>query len=163
MTTRHDPRALDAVREATWTLLGANQRNVPFSSFKHYIQLVLESYQQFPVRYDHRQICFRARKCDESPVYGNVKQCLNPPGGARRFGRASRPNQEIIYSSWNIPTALDEIDAKEGDVVQVIGMNLRSSKSLLLHIIGDIERFNNSGRRLHEDIDTRNNLHFYSR
>lgn len=142
---------LEELSDIVALLRGADLRGLSVEKLQSRLTSVLQHYRISPVLYDHRQICYRARRCKNEKAWPNINDCLNPQNGSPEYGRASLPNQSVLYSSWNMHTALDEINAQAGDVVQVVGFNVVPGNQVLLQKVGDIERFQNSGRCLFDD------------
>lgn len=142
---------LERLSELAALLRGADLRGMSQSKLDELLQLILAGYEIQVTRYNHRQLCFRARLCRNGKPYPTLHDMLNPPGEMSSFGRANTPGSPVVYSSWNIPTALDEIGAKSGDVVQVIGFNVVPGLELPMAIIGDLQRRYGSGRALFPD------------
>lgn len=142
--------SLERIVEIASIFRGSELRGMSAEQIDELLNLIYPALIFNPVIYDHGHICYRARRC---PVEGwpNVRNCLNPPEGCADFGRASLPHEPVIYSSWNLPTALDEIGAMVGDTVQIVGINVVGGKSINHYAIGDFQRYQNSGRSLWDD------------
>lgn len=108
----------------------------------------------FPVKGVSRsqaQIWYRARVCETSKGYSNLDEMIYPPNGSNSYGRASLPNQRILYGSWNRTTALREIGAQKGDFVQLIAYRVIPGVEFFCAVIGEIENFNNCGKSVLSD------------
>jgi hypothetical protein len=112
-------------------LRGADQRSVSNQKLEALLEAIHGCYLHFPTTYDYRQIFYRVRKCDSADGWLSLVDCLNPPLGSPNYGRASMPREPILYGSLNLWTALDEIDASEGDFVQVVGFHVDNNGAKL--------------------------------
>jgi hypothetical protein len=126
-------------------LRGADQRSVSNQKLEALLEAIHGCYLHFPTTYDYRQVFYRVRKCDSADGWPSLVDCLNPPLGSPNYGRASMPREPILYGSLNLWTALDEIDASEGDFVQVVGFNVVPGEKMVAGHIGDLTKCKNSG------------------
>ena len=92
------------------------------------------------------QTWFRARKWDEGKPFANVSDLIYKAGGSPSFGRCSYPGDEVLYAGWNVPTALAEIRAQPGDVVQVALLRVAPWHDLPCHVIGEMQSLYHAGR-----------------
>lgn len=147
-----DDKSLERLSELASILRGSDLRGISEARLDEILESVLQGYFFQVSTYDHRQLCYRARKCQNKAGFDNLADCLNPPRGSAEFGRASLPFELVIYSSWNIPTALDEISAMPGEFVQVTAFNAVPGVQTKMAKIGDLQRRANSGRTLFPDL-----------
>ena len=96
----------------------------------------------------HHQLWWRARICKSRDGYSSIYEMLYPPTGSTDYGRASLKGSRTLYAGWNRRVALDEIHAKEGDVVQLITLRVKDPIQFPCAIIGELQAVWNSGRSL---------------
>ncbi len=94
------------------------------------------------------QIWNRARKVDVGDRYDSLKSVIHPPADKTGYGRANLPNIPALYAAWNMPTALDEIRANTGDIVQLIALRPVARVELPCFVVGEYQLLNASGRSL---------------
>lgn len=122
--------SLDRIAELAAMLRGVELRGMPPEKLDELLRAIISNYVLTTIDYDHQQICYRARRCRSADGWPNINNCLNPPAGSEDFGRASLPREPVLYSSWNFTTALDEVGALVGDVVQIVGFNAVGGKTV---------------------------------
>lgn len=79
----------------------------------------LESYGGINFKFGYDRPIFRARKCITEHGYNNISEIYPPPLGKCKTGRMNEEGQAIFYGAFSIGTALAEINAQEGDYVQI--------------------------------------------
>ncbi|WP_240222964.1 RES domain-containing protein [Rheinheimera hassiensis] len=94
------------------------------------------------------QTWYRARPCENEKKFNNLHEIIYPKGGSDKFGRAQLPQSEVLYASWNLPTALEEINAKRGDLVQLITLRARSYSKIICGLVGQLQYYYTTGRTL---------------
>lgn len=101
---------------------------------------------EFPgVTRSYEQVWFRARICDSLNGFDNVKELLYAPNGSKKFGRASLPNQRILYAGWNERVAMEEVNANKGHFVQLIRLRVRAPFQFPCAVVGEYQSVFNSG------------------
>ena len=56
-----------------------------------------------------------------------------------RMGRANHRSQSVFYAASNIPTALSEVEANIGDVVQITLVRVCVGRTLTREVVGEQE------------------------
>lgn len=79
----------------------------------------LESYGGINFKFGYDRPIFRARKCFTENGYNNIKDIYPPPSEKCRTGRMNEEGHAIFYGAFSIGTALAEINAQDGDYVQI--------------------------------------------
>lgn len=79
---------------------------------------------------------FRARKTDSGKAFTSTSDIYYPPKHLTSIGRLNEKGNPFLYLSLSLDTALTEIGAKDGDIIQVSGFMLKN-KSLTLGVIGE--------------------------
>ncbi|MDL5412323.1 RES family NAD+ phosphorylase [Citrobacter amalonaticus] len=62
---------------------------------------------------------FRARKCLNENGFKNISEIYPPPADKCKTGRMNDEGKSIFYGAYSVGTALAEINAQEGDYVQI--------------------------------------------
>ena len=66
----------------------------------------------------------RARICSSTHGFSHISELHSPPPEVTSIGRMNEKGNPMFYASYHIGTALAEINAKEGDTVQVAQFQL---------------------------------------
>lgn len=83
---------------------------------------------------------FRARKCYDRNGFSNISEIYPPPPEKCQIGRMNEKGKAIFYGSYSLGTALAEINAKEGEYIQVAHFNLpkKADHGIRCFAIGEI-------------------------
>lgn len=139
--------SMDALVEITESLRGVHLRRCSPKEVDEKLSTLIVDYQPMGVTRSEAQIWFRARPCPSRDGYDNLRRCIYPPDPAKvGYGRANLPGAPAMYSAWNEHTALDEISAESGQLVQIIYLRPKPGVQFLCHVIGDYAHVHNSGR-----------------
>ncbi len=76
----------------------------------------------FRLGYDRPLV--RARLCTNLDRFSHISDLYSPPPEKTGIGRMNEKGNPMFYASYHIGTAIAEINAKEGDVVQVAQFQL---------------------------------------
>jgi hypothetical protein len=63
-------------------------------------------------------------------------------------GRLNNPHEPMLYGVFNKNTALEEVDAEEGNYIHLIGLRLKKDSRIRCCVIGEIDRVHRSGRSM---------------
>lgn len=129
-------------------LRGSNLRTVPQLELEDKLKQLLSLYKAVGVTRSVGQTWFRARVANEQDGFANVSEMIYRPEGSSFYGRASMPNTPVLYASWNIMTALEEVRAQPGDLVQLISLRVRNGIEFPCDIVGELCSIYNSGGSL---------------
>ena len=101
----------------------------------------------------HYQLAYRAQDCEKTPDgFSKVRRMLYPPNGSNGPGRAHYSGSKVLYASWNRETALQEIRAKAGDIVQLITVRSWEGAEVPYYVIGEYQKFYMSGRLTYDSL-----------
>lgn len=110
------------------------------------LRWLLQYYEVLNYKLGYGWLLWRARKCDASSGYQNLKDLSYPPYSLVKAGRLNNPGAPVLYATFNVFTALAEVEALEGDYVHIIGYKMiRSIRSCF---IGEYINVHRSGRAL---------------
>lgn len=104
--------------------------------FCRHISPLFDAYEILSVGLERANIFWRARIVDEVK-WPNVEDLNYPPPEVARQGRLNDAGSPCFYLSKDIQTALLEINAKEGQLVQVAGFRVQSEEILRLTVVGE--------------------------
>ena len=131
-------------------LRGSNLRSRSPEEIHERLKELLEQYSFIGVNYTHETVFCRGRICPSSEGFSNLSDLIYPTPPKPQYGRANLPGGQTLYAAVNKNIVLDEIGAMAGDYVQVIGVRVRSDKTLPIVLIGEYQSVLNSGRSLLE-------------
>lgn len=82
----------------------------------------------------------RARLCTSPKGFNNVSDMYHPPSGKTNIGRMNEKGEPMFYAAYHIGTAIAEINAKNGDILQVAQFELPKSaeNGLRCLVIGEV-------------------------
>lgn len=106
------------------------------SEFCYHISPLLDFYKVISVGVGRGSIAWRARKAGDS-AWKNLFDLDYPPAKLARAGRLNDHGSSCFYISRSVETALSEIGASEGDLVQVAGFRVLKEQTLQLILIGE--------------------------
>jgi hypothetical protein len=140
------PPSIDALIDIVESLRGGHLRRRSLEEVHQKLQLLVRAYQAWGLGTSEHQVWYRARRCEDENGYSNLRDCLYPPKKIVGYGRANLPREPVLYSAWNINTALDEISAESDDFVQITFVRVRPGLQIPCVVIGDYAHVYNSGR-----------------
>ncbi|EFH3744885.1 RES family NAD+ phosphorylase [Escherichia coli] len=103
------------------------------------IQFILTFYELINFNFSYTPPFLRARKTIDSKPFNSTSEIYYPPPAVTRAGRLNEPGVPFLYLSATIDTALIEIGAKTGDIVQISGYSYKKEPARL-GLIGEIYR-----------------------
>lgn len=84
----------------------------------------LNYYEGVNFKFGYDRPIFRARKCLTKHGYNNISEIYPPPSEKCKVGRMNEEGQAIFYGAFSPGTALNEINAQEGDYIHVAHFQL---------------------------------------
>jgi hypothetical protein len=143
--------ALDAIADK---IRGGNLSSRSVESIVVDWRELLKHYKIMGIDRSQEQIWWRARVCETSEGYSDLNKMIYPPNGSSEHGRASLPEERILYGSWNPRTALREIGVQKGCYVQLIGYRVIPGVQFPCFVVGEAENFTNCGRSVLSEMLT---------
>lgn len=140
--------SLDDLFAMAESIRGANLRARTVDSIREQLLALLSGYELNGIGRSSHQVWYRARRCEGGTEFSSLSDMIYPPSGSPDFGRAQLPGSSVLYASWNPFTALDEIGAQAGDMIQIIALRPIAGVDVPCHVVGEYQNFNNSGRSL---------------
>ena len=120
----------------------ANKSGMTEQLFNSHIKPVVDIYRPVlsPLACHRSHTIYRARKCENDAPYTDLKKDLyNPPvPSGRAFAEEYIP---ILYASSSFQTALSEIGAKIGDLVNVMQLSYEAIKDNIFWFVGQLGHF----------------------
>ncbi|EFO3694150.1 RES domain-containing protein [Escherichia coli] len=109
-------------------------------SVEAHLKWYLESFGGINFKFGYDRPIVRARICANSNGYGNIRELLSPPPELTKIGRFNDEGKPMFYAAYHIGTAIAEVNAKDGDIVQVVQFELpkKSDSGLRCLIIGEV-------------------------
>lgn len=114
------------------------------AEFCHHITPLFNTYDTLSIGLGRGNIFWRARPIEKSP-WPNVYDLDYPPPQIAKRGRLNDKGSPCFYISQGIETALQEIEATEGQIIQVAGFRVLSDQILRLIIIGEYSHVQKRG------------------
>ncbi|MDZ4298989.1 MAG: RES family NAD+ phosphorylase [Moraxellaceae bacterium] len=84
----------------------------------------------------------RARLCPSTDGFSHIGELHSPPPKVTSIGRMNEKGNPMFYASYHIGTALAEINAKEGDFVQVAQFQLPNKSDCRVRCLAIGEVYN---------------------
>lgn len=103
------------------------------------IQFILDFYELVNFKYTYERAFLRARKTINNEPFNFTSEIYYPPPEITQAGRLNEPEVPFLYLSTTIDTALIEIGANTGDIIQVSGYAYKNEPARL-GLIGEIYR-----------------------
>lgn len=140
MTTLDDLAGLVA------ELKGLQIRNITMEKIKEKLAILLEGQPVIRVTYDCENTFVRSRVCPANKNFSTLLDLIYPPTATQSYGRASVPNSQVLYASFNKGTSMDEIEVETKNIVQTIVFRPIQSHKISLVAVGEIQAAAANGR-----------------
>ena len=110
----------------------------------HALGVLFDHYEVINVELNRGFVFWRARFTDERP-WATVAQMGYPPAACAKPGRLNDENTPCLYAATREETALQEIEAKEGDLVQLVGFRAKLETPVRIAVIGELLHVQKTG------------------
>lgn len=80
---------------------------------------------------------WRGRECEHANGFKSISEVHYPPAAKAKVGRINDPGLPLLYTSFTQLTALSEIRAETGDIVQVVGYDMHSDYPIRSLTLGE--------------------------
>lgn len=114
------------------------------AEFCHAINPLFEHYEILSLEFGRGSIFWRARLIESEP-YSNLSEMDYPPAELSRAGRLNDRGSPCFYISATKETALAEIEAKEGQLIQLAGFRVLNEETIRLAVIGEYSNVQKNG------------------
>lgn len=114
------------------------------SEFCHAIEPLFKEYEILSLEFGRGSIFWRARLI-EKEVYSNIADLDYPPPEHARQGRLNDAKVPCFYIAARKETALVEIGATEGQLVQLAGFRVKNELPIRLAVIGEYANVQKNG------------------
>lgn len=114
------------------------------AEFCHHITPLFDAYEILSVGLGRKNTYWRARLVDAKP-WQNLKDLDYPPPDKARVGRLNDAGAPCFYVAGRVETALLEIDAREGQVIQLAGFKVSADEMVRLILIGEYTNVHKTG------------------
>ena len=115
------------------------------------LRKIVEQYEIINFECSYSMPFFRARLVEKGEPYSHVSEISYPPKDFAKVGRVNEEGQPFLYLSFNASTALSEIKAMEGDVIQ-LSQFVPISRSPRVLMIGEYSRISRGNNSFFPDI-----------
>lgn len=105
-------------------------------SFCDAVAPLFRHYQILSVDWGRGSIFWRARIIDNKP-FENLSEMDYPPPNIAKIGRLNNAGSPCFYVAAKIETAIAEVDAKEGQLIQLAGYRVLDANPVRLALIGE--------------------------
>lgn len=105
----------------------------------------MDEYKVLSFEIGRGSIFYRARKVSQDP-FDTVTEMGCPPAPCTNAGRMNDPMEPIFYSATRMETALLELDAREGEHFQIMGVRVKPNHSIRLLSLGELCYLQRTGR-----------------
>lgn len=112
--------------------------------FRHVIEPLFNEYEVLSLQFGRGSIFWRARLIEGVP-YGNISELDYPHPEHVKQGRLNDHGCPAFYISARKETALAEVGAEEGWLVQIAGFRVLSESPIRLAVIGEYSNVQKSG------------------
>ena len=134
------------LRDAASGLKQLNVKSGTTPTLSDYLRDFLNEYDPLGWDLGTEDIWYRARKCEGGVPFNDLYEMIYTPAPLAKIGRANFPNQSIHYAAWNKSTALDEIGAQTGDLIQLIAVRLRQNANVIATRFGVYQELYSTGQ-----------------
>ncbi|WP_075172918.1 RES domain-containing protein [Neptunomonas phycophila] len=100
----------------------------------------LKSFEGLNFKFAYDRPIIRARLCSSPDGFNHISELQSPPPEVTDIGRMNEKGNPMFYASYHIGSAFAEINAKEGDIVQVTQFKLpnKSNSGIRCLAIGEV-------------------------
>lgn len=114
------------------------------AEFCHAIDPLFEHYKLLTLGIGRGTIFWRARLIKENP-YNNISELSYPPANYSNTGRLNDKGVPVFYAATREETALAEINAEDGQLIQLAGFKVLPENTLLLSVVGEYSNVQKNG------------------
>lgn len=114
------------------------------ADFVQAVQPLFDFYQLLTVDVGRGKILWRARIIEDS-VYSNISELDYPPSHLAGLGRLNDLGSPCLYVASREETAIAEVNAMEGQLVQIAGFRISPEKNIRLALIGEYSNIHKCG------------------
>ncbi len=88
---------------------------------------------------------WRGRKCESPSGFKSLNELSYPPAKLTKTGRLNYSGKPVLYASFNKFCVFEEIGAKEGEYIHLIGYRIKKPKKIRCCVIGEVLNVHRSG------------------
>lgn len=114
------------------------------SAICHALQPLFDLYEVISIELNRGSVFWRARLTEQEP-WKSVAKMGYPPAEHAMPGRLNDRNTPCLYAATREETALHEIEAKEGDLVQLVGFRAKLETPIRIAVIGELLHVHKTG------------------
>lgn len=110
----------------------------------HALQPLFDYYEVISIELNRGAVFWRARFTEESP-WATVAEMGYPPAEYAKPGRLNDEATPCLYAATREETALQEIGAKENDLVQLVGFRAKLETPIRIAVVGELLHVKKTG------------------
>lgn len=114
------------------------------AAFCHAVDPLFDEYEILSLQFGRGSIFWRARIV-ENEIYQNISDLDYPPARCARQGRLNDHGSPCFYIAARKETALAEVGATEGQLVQLAGFRIKNESPIRLAVIGEYANVQKNG------------------
>ncbi len=108
------------------------------------IEPLWSNYEILSLGFGRGSIYWRARPIEDN-IFKNVSDLKYPPKADTKLGRINEKGRPCFYTATTKETALAEIDAEDGQLIQLAGYRILLNSSLRLALVGEYSNVQKTG------------------
>ena|GEM_PF-1126460 len=101
------------------------------------LEYALQFYDTINFEFSYERAFLRARLTENAEPWKSTSELYYPPARLVKAGRLNDAGEPFLYMSMTLDTALSEVNAKEGDTVQISAYRTKENKKLRVGMIGE--------------------------
>jgi hypothetical protein len=114
------------------------------SAFCHAVEPLFREYEILSLEFGRGSMFWRARVI-EKEIYPNISDLDYPPPGLAKRGRVNDLASPCFYIAQRKETALAEVSATEGQLIQLAGFRIKNESPIRLAVIGEYANVQKNG------------------
>lgn len=110
------------------------------------LRWLLEDYSLINYKLGYERPIWRGRKCNSPSGFQNLRELSYPPIELTKAGRLNNHGHPLLYAAFHNFCALEEIGAKEGDYIHLVGYRIKETRKLRCCVVGEVLNVHRSGQ-----------------
>jgi hypothetical protein len=110
------------------------------------LRWLLENYSLINYKLGYERPIWRGIKCNSPSGFQYLHELSYPPIEFTKAGRLNNQGNPVLYGAFNNFGALEEIGAKEGDYIHLVGYRIKKTKKLRCCVVGEVLNVHRSGQ-----------------
>lgn len=110
------------------------------------LRYLLEYYSLINYNFGYDRPIWRGIKCNSPSGFQTLRELSYPPIELTKAGRLNNHGHPILYAAFHNFGALEEIGAKEGDYIHLVGYRIKETKKLRCCVVGEVLNVHRCGQ-----------------